>query len=187
MLKQNKIILKFILKFFIVYFSLLGIYSLFLHDTQKKTTIFLCDPITKTVANQTKYLADLFGYNIKTEQHNKELSVKIMIGDKFVARVIEGCNSISVIILFLAFIIAFSGKLMPTILFGLFGSMLIYTMNIVRIFLLSIAIYKYPAYQEVLHRLIFPAIIYGLVFILWIIWVNRYATIGKKKLKKIDE
>jgi len=178
-LKQNKIIVKFILKFFIAYFSLIGIYSFYLNHTQKKESIFSCDPITKTVASQTQYLANLIGYNIETVQNKKELSVNIMIGNTFVARVIEGCNSVSVIILFLAFIIAFSGKLMPTLFFGLFGSVLIYTVNIVRIFLLSVAIYKFPMYQEILHKLVFPAIIYGLTFLLWMIWVKYYATISK--------
>lgn len=121
------------------------------------------------------------GYHIYTEQHDKELSIKLIVGDNYTARVIEGCNSVSIIILFLAFIIAFSGKLKATFLYGLIGSLLIYVINILRIILLSLLLYKYPQYQESLHLLVFPAIIYGFVFFLWIIWV-RYFSNHKKRI-----
>ncbi len=180
-MKNNKPVILFLVKFFVTYFLLFGIYSTYLHTKQVKTPLFSCAPITKVVANHTKMVAKWLGYHIYTEQHTEELSIKLIVGGNYTARVIEGCNSVSIIILFLAFIIAFSGSLKATFLFGLLGSLLIYAINILRIIALSLLLYKYPQYQEPLHTLIFPAIIYGLVFILWIIWVRHFSYHKRQK------
>jgi len=164
------------------YFLLLGIYSFYLSKTQiKENNLFVCAPITKNVANQASTLINFFGYNSSVVQHDKELSIKVLVNDKYIARVIEGCNSVSVIILFLAFIIAFQGSLKNTIWFGLLGSVLIYLVNLIRIVILSIGLYQYPKQESLLHDLIFPAIVYGMVFLLWIIWVNKFSFYSKKR------
>ena len=181
-MKNNKPVIIFLLKFFAAYFLLFGIYSTYLHKTQQRTPLFSCAPVTKTVANHTKMVAKWLGYNIDTEQHERELSIKLIVGGNYTARVIEGCNSVSIVILFLAFIIAFSGSLKATFIFGLVGSLLIYSVNILRIIALSLLLYRYPQFQEPLHTLVFPAVIYGLVFVLWIVWVRHFS--HHKELKK---
>jgi len=180
-LKKRKIIIKFLLKFFITYFLLLGVYSIFLRQTQQKGDVFSCDPMTKTVAYQTDELAKFLGYNTYTGQHESELSMKFFVGDVHASNIIEGCNSISILILFLTFIIAFSGSLKATIIFGIVGSLIIYVVNLFRILVLSMLMYKYPEYQYFLHNLLFPGIIYGTTFILWIIWVNKFSNLKSQK------
>lgn len=154
---------------------MVGIYNLYQNKTQEKEPNFVCSPITKNVAKQTEKLIIFLGYEAETVQHTEELSYKLFVEKNYVARVIEGCNSISVIILFFAFIIAFSGKITTTILFGVIGSILIYLINIVRIAILSIGLLKFPKQETLLHNLVFPAIIYGFIVILWLIWVKKYA------------
>ncbi len=181
LLKKNKPIILFLVKFFISYFLLLGIYSFYLNSSQvKKNSAFSCATITKDAAEQAAGIMRFFGYNSQVIQHDKELSMKVLINDTYVARVIEGCNSVSVIILFLAFIIAFQGSVKATVIFGFFGSLLIYLTNLIRIAILSVGLYKYPKQETLFHDLIFPAIVYGMVFILWVIWVNKFSNYSKK-------
>ncbi len=180
-MKKKKTIIKFLAKFFITYFVLLGAYSIYLKQTQQRTPAFSCSPITKTVAEHTKVFAETFGYPARTMQHEAELSMKFYIGNIYSLRIVEGCNAVSILILFLSFIIAFSGSLKATVLFGLFGSFVIYIANIIRILLLSKLIYIYPEYLDILHDLFFPAVIYGTVFILWVIWVNKFSYLKKRK------
>jgi exosortase family protein XrtF len=85
----------------------------------------------------------------------------------------------SVIILFVAFVIAFSDTFKRTFLFILAGSVLIYAMNLVRVVLLTVGLYHYPWRSELMHEVIFPLAIYGLVFLLWMYWVNHFS----KKVK----
>ena len=179
-MNKNRTIVVFLIKFFATYFILAGIYSIYLKQTQQKGDLFTCSPLTKTVANHVQITSRMLGYDAYVEQHTQELSMKFVLNGKYVSRIIEGCNSVSIIILFLSFIIAFSGSVKATILFGLFGSILIYFVNLLRIIALSILYYKFPKQQEYLHDLLFPAIIYGLTFILWITWVKFYSNISKR-------
>lgn len=180
-MKKRKTIIKFLVKFFIAYFLLVGIYSIYLKQTQQKSPVFSCSPITETVAEHTKILAEMLGYPARIVQHEAELSMKFFIGDIYSLRIVEGCNAVSILILFLSFIIAFEGSLKATILFGLFGGFVIYITNIIRILALSKLIYMYPEYLDILHDLLFPAVIYGTIFILWIIWVNKFSYLKKSK------
>ena len=180
-MKKRKIIINFLLRFFVTYFLLLATYNFYLKQTTQEGDVFSCDPMTKTVAYQTHELAKFLGYNTYTGQHESELSMKFFVGEVHASNIVEGCNSISIIILFLTFIIAFSGSLKATIIFGTIGTLIIYLVNIFRILVLSMLMFKYPDYQYFLHSLLFPGIIYGTTFILWIIWVNKFSNLKKTK------
>lgn len=178
-MKKYKNIIIFLVKFFVTYFLLVAIYNGYLQKSQQKDNVYQTSSITSTVANQTVKVLTAFGYNVESIQHDKEMSVKLIIEGKYVARVIEGCNSISLIILFVAFIVAFSGAIKATFLFSIFGSILIYVVNVLRIAFLIVMIHKFPSQIAVLHDLVFPAIIYGLVFLLWVLWVNKFSSYKK--------
>jgi len=138
------------------------------------------DYLTNLVAKQSESLLHTFGYNASIAPHPEEPSMKLIINNKFVARVVEGCNSISILILFISFMIAFAGKFKPTFLYILAGSVLIYVVNLLRIAILSIGLYHYPWRREELHTVIFPLIIYGMVFLLWMFWINRFSSLKKE-------
>ncbi|MDG5492776.1 exosortase family protein XrtF [Psychroserpens sp. SPM9] len=176
LLLKYKSVVKFILTFLIVYVVLTVAYKLYLDVSDGSK--YYPDYLTNLVAQQSELLIDTFGYNAEIKAHPNEPSMKLLVNGKFVARVVEGCNSISVIILFISFIIAFADKFKPAFLYLLSGSVLIYSVNLLRIAILSIGLYNYPWRREILHTVIFPLIIYGMVFLLWMFWVNRFS---KKK------
>lgn len=175
---KYKSVIKFILTFIIVYISLSVCYKFYLDFS--KGSKYYPDYVTNLVARQSKELIDVIGYNAKVVPHPDEPSMKLFINNKFLARIIEGCNSISIIILFVSFIVAFSGKLKTTFFYILSGSVLIYVVNLIRIVVLSIGLYHYPWRRDILHSVIFPAIIYGMVFLLWVFWVNRFSNMIRK-------
>ncbi len=174
-MSKRKSVLFFLSKFFGSYFLLFGMYSYYLENTQKKGDIFQCAPITHLVGEQTISVLQFFGCNAKMEQHSSELSIKLFLDNVYRARVIEGCNSVSLIILFVSFIIAFPGALKKTLIYGSIGSFLIYFINVLRIAFLTFALAQFPQRKEFLHNLLFPAIIYTIVFLLWVIWVNYFS------------
>jgi exosortase family protein XrtF len=165
----------FLFKFFGVYAVLIVIYKWYLSRFDS-LLVFAVDDFTQMVADQVKQLLLFLGYKCTVVLHNSQASVKLYLEDRYVARVVEGCNALSVIILFVAFVVAFSGKWRQTTLFILCGSILIHTLNVVRIALLSIALLHYPEYENLLHGIIFPLFIYGVVFGLWVIWVNKFSS-----------
>ena len=174
-MKKHKNIIIFLVKFFVTYFVLVAIYNGYLQSSQQKDDVYQTSSITTAVANQTVKVLTAFGYNVEAVQHDKEMSVKLIIEGQYAARVIEGCNSISLIILFVAFIVAFSGAIKVTFLFSVFGSILIYVVNVLRIAFLTVMINNFPNQIGILHDLIFPSIIYGTVFLLWVLWVNKFS------------
>jgi exosortase family protein XrtF len=180
LLLKYKSVVKFILTFLTVYVVLTVSYKLYIDFSDGSK--YYPDYFTNLVAKQSKSLIDAVGYDAQISAHPNEPSMKLLVNSKFVARVVEGCNSISVIILFVSFIIAFAGKFKATFIYVLAGSVLIYVVNLIRIAILSIGLYNYPWRRDILHTVIFPMIIYGMVFLLWMVWVNRFS---KKKTQHV--
>ncbi|REE82956.1 exosortase family protein XrtF [Lutibacter oceani] len=179
MVQNNKTVIYFLIKFFGTYLLLFLLYSFYLSKNQKSFELFACAPITKTVAIQSQYLLNVMGYSSEIEQSTSEMAINLFVNDILIARIIEGCNSVSIIILFVAFIVAFASGFKRTILFILFGSFIIYFVNIVRIVVIVIAIYKFPKLEGVLHNIVFPGIIYGITFLLWFLWVQKISRLKK--------
>lgn len=167
----------FLLKFFVTYGILTFCYQMYLNSFDSKT--FEIDGMTKLVTYQTEGLLQLMGQDAYTIPHLKQACMKLFLNDKYIARVVEGCNALSVMILFVAFVIAFKGKLKHTILFIITGILIIHILNILRIALLSMALFHYPEYGHILHGVIFPLFIYGVVFGLWVIWVQKFSSYAK--------
>jgi exosortase family protein XrtF len=165
----------FLSKFFLTFIILTVLYQGFLNrfDNNK------LDSITKLVASNTVQLLDLCSAGVVVEENKAETFIKISYNHSYVARIIEGCNAVSVIILFVSFVVSFSGKFKPTLFFVLGGSIIIYVLNVIRIAMLTILIYHFPGQVSILHGVLFPLFIYGVVFILWIIWVRKFSLYAK--------
>ena len=174
---QYKPFFTFLVKFVLFYLVFAFLYNLYLE--QFNSFNFELDSITKLVSNHTALLMELFDQDYKILPNDTEASTKIIYKGAYVARIVEGCNAVSVIILFAAFIFAFAADWKKTALYILLGSVLVYVLNIIRISLLVVAYYYYPDYKEFLHGTVFPLFIYGVVFVLWVVWVTKFSKYAK--------
>jgi exosortase family protein XrtF len=171
-LQKNRTFFIFLLKFGLSYLVLSGLYWLFL--SQYDAARFEPDGMTSLVARQSRDFVNFLGEDAAISPHPKESSYYFYMHGKKIARIIEGCNALSVMILFAAFVIAFSTTFKRTGLYILAGLIILHVLNIVRIALLSVGVYYYPQYTEILHDIIFPLFIYGVVFVLWVAWVIKF-------------
>ncbi len=177
-INQHKPFFVFLLKFVLFYLIFTLIYKFYLDQFNvEKNEV---DGITEFVAQQTKNTLVFFGDDCNIKKHEFEASYKVIYFNKYIARIVEGCNAISVIILFASFVFAFSDKFKNTFLFIVLGSALIFILNIFRIALLTMGLYSYPEYEEFLHNIVFPVVIYGVVFCLWIVWVIKFSAYAKR-------
>jgi len=176
---KYKLVVRFIITFLLVYSIFSFLYRGYLHVSEDSK--YYPDYMTNLVAKQSRALLESADYRAQIIPHPDEASMKLIINEKYVARIIEGCNSVSVIILFMSFIIAFARKARTTILYIFVGSILIYVANLLRVVLLSAGLYHFPWRKDILHNVIFPAIIYGMVFLLWMLWINRIANLKNQK------
>jgi exosortase family protein XrtF len=168
--------LLFLATFFLSYIVLTFLYQHFLNGFENNKI----DPITRMVSENTQQVLQLFNTGSSIEESSAHPFIKLFYNQRYVARIVEGCNAISVIILFISFVIAFSGKLKPTVFFIFGGSLLIYGLNVIRIAALSALIFYFPKQESFLHKVLFPLCIYGVVFVLWLIWVRKFSTYASK-------
>jgi exosortase family protein XrtF len=146
------------------------LYSYYLDKSQGGS--YYPDYFTHIVAKQSSVLIEWMGYSSRIEPHEAEASQKLYVNNEYLVRIVEGCNAASIIILFISFITSFAENFKKTLLFLLGGGILIYIVNLIRIAILTVMYYEYPQYQDILHSIVFPVIIYGMVFLLWMIWVR---------------
>lgn len=170
----------FLLRFVGGYSVLVLLYRRYLsgYDTLQNEV----DGITYRVSDWSIKILEWLGFPAHMEAHESQSSMVFYFGEKAVVRMIEGCNAVSVVLLFVAFIIAFSGSFRRTFFYSVVGGGVIFLLNIVRIVLITIAIYYFPEFENILHEVVFPLLIYGVVFLLWIIWVNKYSYHAKGTL-----
>ncbi|RKS95353.1 exosortase family protein XrtF [Flavobacterium limicola] len=171
--------LLFLGTFFLTYTVLTFLYQHYLNGFEGN----IIDSITRMVSDNTQWVMQLFNNQSFIEQSATDAYMKLYYNGKYVARIVEGCNAVSVIILFISFVVAFSGRLQTTLLFIFGGSLLIYVLNVLRIAALSALIFYFPKQEPFLHGVLFPLYIYGVVFILWLIWVRNFSRYASKDTK----
>src|SRR5690606_20854765 len=89
--------------------------------------------------------------------------------------VYEGCNGINVMIIFVAFLLAFGPMVKAMLWFLPLGLFMIHMMNLVRITLLFWVSIYVESLMYFTHKYFFTATLYVVVFILWVWWVKRFA------------
>lgn len=132
------------------------------------------DYFTDLVARQTQSFLTFLNYSIVLYDSTHDPSVVVQIEGTPLVRIVEGCNALSVMILFASFIMAFSKGFVKTAGFIAAGLLIIHVLNVSRIGLLTIGIMNFPEYKHLLHGVVFPLIIYGIVFLLWILWITKF-------------
>lgn len=152
------------------YLLLSAVYAFYLKAAANSA--YFPDFITNLVAKQSSAILETFGVTTVLQPDTLDQGILLTIASEYTVSIVEGCNSISVIILFIAFIIAFAESLKKTLLFLFAGAVIIYIVNLLRIAILVWALYKFPQYEKALHSVVFPGIIYSVVFTLWMLWVR---------------
>lgn len=170
MLKDFKPALHILLRFVIVYVVLLLVYQYYLNSFWQEGL----DPFSRFIAEQVRHIQNDLGYPTQLYNDVKGEQVYFYVRNFYPTRMVEGCNAISVMILFVAFIFAFY-KGSKTFIFMLAGLIVLYIMNLFRIVGLNIVMTDYKQYGKAFHDFIFPAVIYGTVVLLWLVWIKFFA------------
>lgn len=91
----------------------------------------------------------------------------------------SNCNAITLFSLFAIFIIAYPGQHKHKWWFILSGIIAIHLLNILRVVGLALLSLKAPEYLDFNHTYTFTFLIYGFIFSLWMLWINRFAHADK--------
>ncbi len=171
MFKDFKPVLLILGRFLAIYLIPVLLYQFYLNQYSGQGL----DPISTWVAKQSGAVQTFLGYATQVIPGKPEHETAwFFIEGKWPTRMVEGCNAISIMILFAAFIFAFY-KGTKTFVFAAVGLVLLHIMNVLRIAGLNILIFEKPEYGKIGHDYFFPAIIYGTVVVLWIVWIKFFA------------
>jgi len=170
MLKDFKPVLNILLRFIVIYLVLLLGYQFYLNIGKENGL----DSFSRMIADQVASIQKVIGYPTLLYDDVKNEQVWFYVKKEYVTRMVEGCNAVSVMILFIAFVFAFY-KGAKTYIFALAGLVLLYIMNLLRIVGLNIVIADHKEYGKIFHDFIFPAVIYGTVVVLWLVWIKFFA------------
>lgn len=170
MLKDFKPVLGILLRFIIIYLVLLFAYQFYLNSFKDLGL----DPYSRMIADHVRIVQETLGFKTLLYDDVPKQQIWFYIRTSAVSRMVEGCNAISVLILFLAFIFAFY-KGTKTFVFAGISLLLLYVMNVLRIVGLNIINSDYSSYGKMAHDYFFPAVIYGSVVVLWLVWIKFYA------------
>jgi len=96
----------------------------------------------------------------------------IFLGPKRLIGIADGCNGLSLFVLFVGFIIAYPGKIYFKAIYSIIGIILIVLLNISRCTALALVHNTYPHLTEFAHHYLFNIITYAVVFYLWVQFVK---------------
>lgn len=86
--------------------------------------------------------------------------------------VVNGCNGLEAIGLFIGFVMSYPGDSIKRAFFIPMGILVIYLVNVFRIVSLVLIQYYYPAGFDFAHDYSTSAIFYLAIFAMWVIWIN---------------
>lgn len=87
----------------------------------------------------------------------------------------SNCNAISLFFLFAVFIVAYPGKTITKLWYVPAGIIAIHLLNVLRVVALAMVNYSAPEYLAFNHTYTFTFIVYGFIFLLWMLWINHFS------------
>ncbi|HEY4797521.1 MAG TPA: archaeosortase/exosortase family protein [Bacteroidia bacterium] len=163
-------IVKFLAFGLLLYLFWLALYQWWIHPKGVLDKIVIDNNISIS-----RYILEWMGYATEI-MGNRMMKIQgtpgLYIGDS--------CNGISLFALYSIFIIAFPGKIVSKIIFIPAGIVLIHFLNVLRVVSLALIETRSYAWTEFNHTYTFTILIYALIFLIWIIWINKFSGFKKK-------
>jgi exosortase family protein XrtF len=162
-------IFNFLLIFLLTFFLLTGFYDFYLRSFGDKV-----DKMSSMVGIQAAGLLRFLNFEAFALASPVDRSMHVGINGFARVKVIEGCNGISVMVLFLSFLLGFSGSWRHKAWFVPAGLLAIHVVNIGRVAILCWAVYAYGEAGYPIYKEVFTVSIYVLVLVLWYVWVQKF-------------
>lgn len=167
---RHQPVLLFLLKAFGLYVLWYILYEIWLHP-QGKMDLLLIDNLIFLSSG----ILELLGFRLIEQPLYNEAIRTMGIDGSHGVWIGDPCNGLTLFALFTGFIIAYPGPLIRKLIYIPIGIIIIHFMNVLRIVSLSVITLYAPEYLEINHTYTFTILVYTCVFILWIIWTNKFS------------
>ncbi|MGC3946155.1 MAG: exosortase family protein XrtF [Chryseolinea sp.] len=132
------------------------------------------DSATSIVARHTSSALGVCGWNTSAIDNTRKPTTEIAYNSRNVLSIYEGCNGINVMIIFVAFLLAFGPVNKRLLWYIPLGILILHVCNLFRITALFWVSLNKPDFMYFLHKYLFTAALYVVTFALWVIWVRMY-------------
>ncbi|MGQ0829531.1 MAG: exosortase X [Bacteroidota bacterium] len=173
-LTKNPVV-RFLISIFILYIIWYCVYNLWLHPLGTVDLIVIDTSIVIS-----KWMLESLNYTVFTGVERVigiDGTGGLWIGDN--------CNGITLFALFAGFIIAYKGRAKQKLFYIILGILSLELLNVFRIVGLAILDTQSRAWTEFNHTYTFNIIIYAYIFLLWMMWVNKFS--NKQKPENISK
>lgn len=133
--------------------------------------------LNERVAKDARLILNAGGFDADTRPGDRQ--TLITITGKEMVGVGNPCNGLELFALFTGFVICFPGPWKHKVWFIPAGILGIHLINTMRAAALALIQFKVPEYLDFNHHYTFTIIVYAFIFLLWMIWTNRYGQIKK--------
>ena len=162
---------KFLIISSITYVILYVFYEFFI----KKHT-FIDQAFIRVIINSSDSILQFFGYKTFKVLDDRDFQVIGIDGSNGVW-IGAACNAVTLFFLFSVFVLAYPGHQKSKIWFVPLGILSIHILNIFRVSALALIAFYKPSLLDFNHTYTFTFIVYGYIFLLWMIWSNKYSVI----------
>ncbi len=173
---SNKKWLNFILLAGFLYLSWTILYDRYI---QPKT--FLDEYVIIKIIGFANFILESFGYKTFLAQSDFGAVRVLGIDGTSGLWVGDNCNGIKLFGLFSIFILVFPADWKHKLWFIPLGLLFIHIANVIRVAALCIILLKAPNWLNFNHTYAFTFIVYVLIFILWIWFINRYSKLVNRE------
>ena len=141
-------------------------------------------PWVNFLFNQSQQILSWFGIESVVES-------QVLIGDKGSLSMLKSCLGLNTMLLFVALVFIMGENSLTSWIYILSGLLILNAANILRLVLLFMHVQKHGTYGGVMdYHDLYDYIIYGLVFLLWVIWFEKFSRVriltGKRQTVKED-
>ena len=157
----------FVLRFFLCYLAFTLVYQSYLNHFKNEI-----DPYTSHITGVIKRAQNFLDFDFHSKQFSIEKEIVFYFDSVARFKITEGCNGLSISIIFISFILSFEGRIRQALWFIPFGIIILYVSNLLRILLISILSVNASHFYRISHDIIFPLILYTVVFLLWWWWIQ---------------
>ncbi|HKL95821.1 MAG TPA: archaeosortase/exosortase family protein [Paludibacteraceae bacterium] len=132
--------------------------------------------MSEHIASVNYLVMNWFGYEVELVD---DTIIRFATGHG--ARIVWSCTGIKQSYIFLCLILFSRGPWQHKLWFIPLGILVCYVVNIARITGLNMIIYNYREWFDFLHEHLFKYIFYGILFLLWVWWEEKFALLSRKK------
>ena len=156
---RNREVFLFLLKALLIYLAWYVLYTFWLLPDGR-----LDQYVSRNIVSVTASMLRLTGYGVFA--FDRVVGIELSRG----LEIINGCNGIETIGLFIGFVAAYPGNRAKRWLFLPLGILVIYLVNVLRIYFLAILQHHWHSLFHFVHDYTFNLIFYLVVFLLWMVW-----------------